>query len=379
MLKKVRFVKSFRCDILFFDSVGENWIDKCFPPEHTVGRIEIRDHIPIILTLSFFVRLLKGFMFHRRERTGFRSLIWLTALFDEINPRIIFTCADNNIPLAQYAEKHPNINVIYLQNALRDTKGSIPHGVHLPIYLSLGSIEKNIFPLVDVTCQSYQPVGSVKLGLAIEAIDINRTCDFDLSFISHYRPELFSNDCPELFTKIEGAQRALFIQTVTYARANSMSLVVVSKTREKTLQEEELKYFSNLAEGITFVFTRADKNAHELDTYHAALSSNLVIHPASTLGFEMLAAGKKVLFGASQDPKLLEAWGINEYFSLLPNFLKLRSTSTTAFHSACDFLFKIDNIAYKDQIQECASSIITMPDKTYPHKVIQELLRSRLL
>ena len=74
------------------------------------------------------------------------------------------------------------------------------------------------------------------------------------------------------------------------------------------LQDAEFDYFSSIAGEFNFQFTRGDKSAHEFDTYQVGLSSDLIIHPASTLGFELFSAGKKVLFGATEENNLMNSF-----------------------------------------------------------------------
>jgi surface carbohydrate biosynthesis protein len=299
-------------------------------------------------------------------------------LFEEINPKIIFTCADNNLLVSRYAIDNPAVQVIFLQNALRDTIGSIAHGGRLPTYLSLGYVEADIFKEVDIRYRNYLPVGSVKLGLALKKYRKPDHQSFDLCFISHYRPELFSGNSPDLAKQIELSHRRLFVNLIKYAVTRDLTVVVASKTREPDLQDIEYHYFLSLAEGTPFEFVRGDKNNNEFATYWASLSSNLIVHPASTLGFEMFAAGKKVLFGASQQADLLKQWGIHYYFDLLPSFVKLSSFSEREFNKLCDYLWEMPDSDYQTITMEPARTIVAISDDKYPHEVVRQLLSEYL-
>ena len=261
-----------------------------------------------------------------------------------------------------------------MQNALRDTIGSIPHRTHLPTYLSLGHVESEIFKAIGVSYRDFVPIGSVKLGLALAHHNPISHHVSDLCFISHYRPEMLSDEPSNLFRQIETSHRSLFKNVISYASSRNLTVVVLSKTREATLQKAEYEYFLCLAEQTPFKFIRGDKNTGEFATYHAALSSNLVIHPASTLGFEMFTAGKKVLFGASQKDCLLRQWGIDHYFDTLPAFVKLTSTSQKEFDDSCDSIRRMPTSDYQDITKECARKIIALSEHEYPHEVVRRML-----
>ena len=148
--------------------------------------------------------------------------------------------------------------------------------------------------------------------------------------------ELFYSNAPEHFRELEHAHRRLFRNLIDYASAQNLSLAVASKTREFDLQNTELDYFRSIAGEFDFQFIRGDKSTHEFDTYRAGLASDLVVDLSSTLGFELLSAGTKVLFGASQEPHLITQWGIEHYFDILPDAVKLKSSSKKEFFRTCD-------------------------------------------
>ena len=375
-MRKLKFIRPhpFGCDILIFDTIGANWIHHCLPHNCTVQYVDIRRQFPLAKNFRFYFRLIKRFFYQDKATPGYRSLIWLSALFDEINPRIIFTCADTNLLVSRYALENPGTHVIYLQNALRDTIGSMPHSIHLPTYLAMGNVEANIFNSLNIPCRDYRPIGSVKLGIALAQFNEPGKESFDLCFISHYRAELFYSNAPVLFRELEYAHHRLFKNLIDYASAQNLSIAVASKTREFDLQNTELDYFRSIAGEFDFQFIRGDKSTHEFDTYRAGFASDLVVDLSSTLGFELLSAGTKVLFGASQEPDLIIQWGIKHYFDTLPDAVKLKSSSKKEFFSTCDRIRRMSDTQYGNLTADPAREIVTMPEAEYPHEVVRRLL-----
>jgi len=377
-MRKLALMRAFRCDVLVFDTIGKNWIQHCLPANCNVGYLDMRQRVPLLLSIRFLYRLFKGFLLLDKSLPGRLAYTWLSALLDHINPRMILTCADNNALVSRYARERPDTPVIFLQNALRDTVGSIDHRIYLPVYLALGKVEVDIFNSIGVQCREYRPTGSVKLGLALARYEPSNDSSFDLCFISHYRPELFSDDASELFQKIEQFQHALFKSLVDYATINNLSLVVICKTRELSLQNAERDYFTSIARSAPFEFTNSDKGIHEFDGYLKGLASDLIVHPASTLGFELFAAGKKVLFGASADPALIRDWGVGHYFDALPKLVKLQNPSSELFNYTCDRIRKMRMVEYRDITRSHARTIVSMPQGEYPHDVVCRLINNYL-
>ena len=377
-MRKITPLRLFHCDVLVFDTIGAGWLHHCLPDDCDVATIDLRGRMTLLLDFGFVYLLFRYLLLGEKITPGRLSYAWLSALLDRIAPRLILTCADNNPLLARYAQTHVDIPVIFLQNALRDTVGSMTPGLDLPLYLSLGRIEADLFESIGVQCREYTPIGSVKLGLSIAQAKESGDSSFDLCFISHYRPELFATDAPELFTLIEKSQRILFKHISDYALTRGLSLAVISKTRETVLQVSEKEYFNTIAGSVPFKFIRADKGAHELDSYIAGLASGLVVHPASTLGFELFSAGKKVLFGASADFALIQQWGIQHYFNALPDLVKLETHTSDAFVKRCDQIRAMPDSQYREVTQTAAATIVSMPDSGYPHDTVKQLIYSLL-
>jgi len=202
---------------------------------------------------------------------------------------------------------------------------------------------------------------------------------YDLCFISHYRPDLIHSAQDSLSGQIEANQRLIFSHLCSYARSRNLSVAILSKTRDHVSQEEERDYFSDIADRVNSTFIRADKKAGEFNTYYAGLASTLIIHPTSTLGFEFLGVGKRVLFGASAHPRLPSAWGIEMHFDLIPDFLKLNNDSTEEFLSKSDALVSISPEDYQTLIRPVSDLFMSMPPRGYPHSFLCNSIEETLL
>ena len=373
------FRRTFSCDLLVVDTIGKGWLNTCLPNYSTIELLNIREERIFLLDVGFIFRLLMSCLWQSVKNDGTLGYAWLSTLLHRLSPRVIVSCADNNVLLARFATEHPNIPVVLIQNAMRDTKESFNTQHDLPHYLSFGSIEAHIMESLNLNCQVYQPVGSVKLGLALERWKHSSPTVYDLAFISHYRPEMFGENDNSIHNRIEHCQRRLFVTTVEYAQKSKLDIVVLLKTREHELQAVEKHYYEQLAGKLPIRFIVADKAEGELDTYIAGLSSSLVIHPGSTLGFELFAAGKKVIFGASIDRGLIDMWGVQPYFDILPSAVKLPvDCEKNSFFELCDDLTACEEQDYLLMSRDAAHSIVSMPEAMRPDQAIREFV-SRML
>jgi hypothetical protein len=272
----------FHCDVLVVDVIGAGWLRHCLPSHLHVEALDIRTKTLFLLDLGFFYLFLMSTLFSLRIQTGRLGYARINGLLQRIFPKLSVSCADNNPLLARHAMENPKTPAIFIQNALRDTKGWVKSGQDLSIYLAFDETEREIFRALEITCKEYQPIGSIKLGLALSNQKDGRGPQFDVAFISHYRPEMFGSETPSLQQHIESCQRRLLNFCCSYLQDQALSFTVITKTRDPELQVAEQEYYTNLSDNIPLHSVYADKGGRALDSYSAGLSSDLVIHPGST-------------------------------------------------------------------------------------------------
>ena len=378
LLRTLKWRRLSRSDVLIVDSIGAQWLERCIPNEFQTHVLDIREHI-LLIDIGFFLRLIWYCIYRPLTHSGRLGGAWLSALINSISPRLVVSFADNNKVLAHYASANAKVPVIFIQNALRGTAGSITPEQDLPHYLAFGEVEKELFTALSVKCEKYQPVGSLKLGFALVEHRSNRSNIFDMAFISHYRPEMESPSSTPIEKQVKNCQSRLFSLLCGYSAQRQFSTVVILKTRDKHSQQKEKDYFIRHAGGHELRFVTADKSHRELDSYHAGLSSTVIVHPGSTLGFELFAAGKKVLFGAGIDANLISTWGVELYFQRLPEVVRLPlECNQREFDRYCDELRAMSDEEYSSETADIARSIIAMPTNEQPHTRVKEIISGLL-
>jgi surface carbohydrate biosynthesis protein len=368
-----------RCDILVFDTVGAGWIDTCLPKGTRRTTISFRDESPIILSFRFLLGVLRGLFRYSPLKPAWISTLFLSGAVEHISPKIIVSVADNNLTLARFAENNKTLQVVLIQNAMRDTAGSITPKQKLPTYLAFGKTELAIFSQLEISCERYIPIGSVKLGLAMRPENTASLKTEEIAFISHYRPSMFDEARSTLDHLIEQNQRRLFSACIGYIGDSDRRLIVLTKTRNREDQKAERSYYINLAQQKPICFVTPDKAERELDSYLAGLSSALVVHPGSTLGLELFGAGKKIITGATADSELVSAWGISEYLKALPSFTKLESDQEMAdFRALADQLLEMSTAEYLERTLESRSLLMSIPTDTSAHTQVRQIVEEML-
>ena len=368
-----------RCDILVFDTLGAGWIDTCLPKGTRSTTISFRDGSPVILSFRFLLGILRGLFKYSPLKPAWISTLLLSGAVEHISPKIIVSVADNNLTLARFAENNKTLQVVLIQNAIRDTVGSITSKQNLPTYLAFGKTELAIFSQLGISCESYIPIGSVKLGLSMRPENAGPLKTEEIAFISHYRPSMFDETRSTLDHLIEQNERRLFSACIGYIGNSDRHLIVLTKTRNREDQKAERSYYIGLAHQKPISFVTPDKAERELDSYLAGLSSALVVHPGSTLGLELFGAGKKIITGASADSELVSAWGISEYLKALPSFTKLGADQEMAdFCALADQLFEMSTAEYLERTLESRSLLMSIPTNTSADTQVRQIIEEML-
>ena len=376
-MKKKIFIPKKTCDIIFFDVIGVAFIQRCMPDSAKPVFLDFRKTFPIGISGKFikgvFLALCSRPLFARKSI----QYLLLSGLIRHLSPKLLLSFADNNQTLAQYAEQNPKLPVVLVQNALRDTMGSISSRFNLPTYLSFGEVEKSIFKNLQITSRRYLPIGSIKLGLALEKTENLEIDSETVAFISHFRPELVAQNVATISKMINENQQLLFKLTGDFVRSKSLKLRIISKVRNPEEQHLEREYFESLIPDISLEFITAYQGPRELDAYVAGLTSQLIVHPGSTLGFELLGAGKKVLCGATISKDLVEAWGVSHYMDTLPTCCKLApNIDWSDFYEHANCLWEMNDEEYSEKIKQARNSLMNMPNTIHAHGKLKNIINS---
>ena len=128
--------------------------------------------------------------------------------------------------------------------------------------------------------------------------------------------------------------------------------------------------------GLCLEFTSAKNN---FSSYKAGYGSSIVITMDSTLGFELLGFGKKVLFcAATIDNALQHKENINYIFHKMPNIVLLDNLTQQDFNNKMNELVNMEDEEYLRQT-EAARKYYMKFQKLPPHKIISDFIHDNVL
>ena len=364
--------------MLIYDDICSHWLERATPDNVSVAHLSTRFSFPIFVCSRFWVTLLRYLIPFRRQKKPY-FLAYLYALVATIQPKIVVTGADNNVALASLAEITPDVWFIFVQTTMRSIKHGFPEGIRLPTYYALGQSERLILNSLQIPSREYVPVGSLKLGFVLSDPTPPMFAYVDLCFISNHRPGQAETTLLPLERAIEAASNLLFMHSWEYAQKYGLTLRVVAKSREPHRHDKERQHYQTLCRNYPFDFVTEIKSSRGLDTYHALLVSDIVINNGSTLGFEALAAGKKVLFGASMNPQLIKDWGVSAYFDQVPGFMCIQQEDFPHFEKKLNALRALPLAKYQRHTSTVARELIAQNTDCPPHEYIRETIRQYLL
>ena len=334
-------------DILVFDSIGLRQLSSCVPYGASTQLLTMRSKKrPYKLKFSFLKALLKNAWVMQRNATFSRQLVILLTFVDYYQPKLILSLADNNKLLLEFSDIRSSPPIFLIQNAIRRHYRAPFNYSRIPTYLVFGEVEKERIEKRGVQFDDVLAIGSIALDCALKEFEFSNYPPATLGFISSYRPSNQPQDYDvDLDKTIFDAHEALFLLAFRYACENEITLRVIIKAKDKTQIDNEMTYFETLAGGTTLVdfcsVVRDSLYDNEWDNYFAVLSTDLIVCGHSTLGFEAVSAGRKVLFGSSARLGFLKHLGIDDYFEQLPEQLKLMDESIVDFRSKISTLRSI--------------------------------------
>ena len=114
------------------------------------------------------------------------------------------------------------------------------------------------------------------------------------------------------------------------------------------------------------------------ESYYGLLNSGLSITCGSTLGFEGLSAGKKVLFGATMDVKFIDDWGVGYYYSDIPQLISLQQESFEHFSCKVEHLREISLDDFLKITSPYARQIMNESSIGKLHELLQQKIEHHL-
>ncbi len=303
-LKWQRMVKK---DVVIFDAEGSGILKEavlydtdCYVLKTRNEEFPINIEIVIKWVCNLFSLVFRKRMRGRSWVTSIGRCYFLSVL-QFIAPKVVVTFIDNS-SLFQWLSRNYKEAVFYaVQNGLRakdDVTRAIGHSlgqlttaISMPHFFCFGEYEKELYEQYGHVVDNYYPVGSLKGSFFQERYGLmEMPAKYDICLISQWRKSvMLGKDYPE----IKKATILLIGNLKKIVQENSFSLVVALAAGS----EEEKEWFSNAFDASVSNIAFTDRHPEELHaSYVVGMQSRLCICCFSTLGFELLGFGQKILF-----------------------------------------------------------------------------------
>ena len=367
-MRKIKFINSKSIDVLIIDDENIQHVKQCIPEIASFSILKVRGVLPLIASFRFIYRILvHSFKLKRIQDAALFSLI------DILQPKILITFIDASYLMGKIHAEFPEKLTISVQNGFR-TGPKYSHGSYskypVSLFYGFGEHEERVMKSIGLNNREYISAGSLVYGLYKKNLIEVKSNKYDVCFISQLN---FSIDDPYMKMLNEHLD-SILLNLIKICKELSLSLAIQMRYEPNT--PDYLLELNRVTAIDTKSFAKIiPNNFADFEGYKSSTQSNIIVTVHSTLGFEMLGIGKKVLFGASiDDYALARFWGALENFNKLPSINLLESFSENSMRSKLNDLIDMDSNDYMKQTESARKYYMNGLDK----KGAQELIKARM-
>ena len=368
----LKFINPKEIDVLIIDEFGSDMIVYCLPENIKFSVLPTRNVIPFIPKISFFYNIFKRSF----SKQSIKKNV-LFSIIDTLMPKVIITHIDNGQIMAYLYSEFPEKLTISIQNGFRCESEASPFPPALGQFLfGFGEYEKKLLNKVKTSFNEYIPAGSLKYGIYQDFFYKEKNqIENDICYISCYVERASSN--------IEGLEaqkvdKKLFIYVADFCFKNNLTLVIAARgiPGSNTFEAEE-SYYKNLDVNNVAKIKPRDG---VFVSYHLCSHSEIVVNTISTLGFEFFGAGKKVLFGASENNfQLAKIWKSIKNFERMPSFVLLEELTPDGVAVKLKFLMDMDNTQYLNDTETISAYYMNHRNGLHAYKVVKSNINDYLV
>jgi surface carbohydrate biosynthesis protein len=377
--KRIVWYSEKSCDVLIYDGVGSENLRHCMPAESSVFIINNREEITLFISISFFLWIFLGLIKYRRL-----NLAITTAIIKHLNPKVIITYIDNAPNICWIKKFFPLIPALAVQNGTRwDFSNKNKAFMEYDYYFGFGSVEADIFLQGGHTVSSFHPIGSLYAGIFRSEYPVSKEKEFDLCYISQLdaiplnQAEL-DKWTLEIFTSYYEVGKRHFDIIAQYAEENKLTLCVAMRYPQDSAEfTREREYFSSQGNAKIEYIPQS-----RFSSYRAVQSSRLTFTISSTLGYEALGWGERVIF--AKDVEAVRAlvtqgaWTDNLVTHRLPELQRLQSLDYSELSFKATELLKMTNENYINYSKSARAYYMNYDDEQKPHEIIKNKIKELL-
>jgi len=284
-------------------------------------------------------------------------------------PKVVITFVDNNGDVGLLKKMFPSTVMISVQNGTRwDLSRPHQQKMYFDHYFCFGGVEKDILFKGGCSYKHIHSVGSLRLGYAIaENVPLN-IC-YDVCFISQFDP-VDDGLLDDWDGEVLNVGRRLAKVVADFSLLNNFSFSIAMRHATNSVHfNKECEYYRDIfGEGVE-LFPNVGSSSYKL-----ALESKLSVTISSTLGYEMLGAGNRVIFGKDIDEVasivLKGGWDYNYATVNLPEYQRLYSLDMEEFSFKASMLLNMSDEKYGEYSNCARSYYMNFNAELLPQKAI---------
>lgn len=372
-------------DVVIMDVIGSEWLKYCIPERCSSFPVKIHNKVPFIKSFSFPYHLLKYIL-----KYGITSVTLLSAIISELKPKVVITFIDNNKFMGPMQTIFPDVLFISVQNGTRLGDPSFAsRGKYLsfPHYFGLGDHEFDMMIKTNSTVKKYYSTGSLKMGIFLSNIynPVKKHSNAkDICFISPYSTRL-ANSVDSNCVKFMSLNQEFCKNLSKFSQEHNARIIIAMRNELHCDEyQSEIDFFEKVfgRDGATY----RENNREKMSSYQRGMESDLVVCVISTLLYELLGVGKKILCinfakDMEDDKKQYDAVAagvVNDerQYESLPNEVLLDSLDYDEFSRKVRVLLEMGRDSYLEKTKHARKHYMNFGDK-YPHEIIYNLIQSK--
>jgi surface carbohydrate biosynthesis protein len=280
-------------DILIYDRVGSEFLRRAIGKYRKVSVLEARKKVfnfhPVVLRHLLSIVVARLIIRDRYwKKLSLRVAVEL-AVIRAIKPKVVISHSDNSVRFNLLSRLYSDAKFIGVQNAFRsDEIKDVSRHLCLTNLICFGEDTKRRYEEANCGIGNYVIGGSLKDGLYRAGQLRNSPKIYDICWISQYKPARFDNN-PIL--------REMSLKLLEYLQQfcvdNGKSLAIACACKEWSFPYEYKYLLSRINISDVYYVPHDDNN---FSSYRAIDRTELTVTTNSTLGYESLGRGNKVLF-----------------------------------------------------------------------------------
>lgn len=377
LVKWIRRIRRFpnldSSEILAVDN-GIEYVKECFPAGTSYFYLPVRGEV-FYLNVPVIWNLLQVLASKQKNGLGLRGC-YVAAVAKYVKPGVIITMIDNNnwdINLSEYLD----IPIICIGNGLR-----IPSHLdnkHFDCYfaLSTATVDKQLS--FNCSSREFYPVGHLKMGIYLEQHWNKEPApandDSTLLWISQFREFIYFGSREVHLQQKKTELMGIDFMSRFAKEHGHIARVAVASARKKQDLNTEISTFESTGHGnLQF----SDEFPDEWVSYHEVRNASLICSMYSTLLFESLSVGKRVVFVLPDDcPELQSDPGQGVRMDLLAPLI-FKGSTYESFKHHCNKILDMSDADYERLIKPIQKDVAPLDKNHLPHHQIRDKISAIL-